>query len=327
MRVFVTRPIPEDGINLLKKRKSIKLDVYEKNEKISSRELLKRVKGVDAILSILTEKIDAEVMDAAGDQLKLIANYAVGFDNIDLEAAKKRDISVTNAPTDEISESVAEHTVALMLAIARRIVESDKYTRAGKYKSWGPKLMLGPDLRGKTIGIIGAGAIGSAVARILYRGFGCKILYHNKSKNPSIEKKYKAVYKSKMELLKHADFVTLHVPLLPSTKHLISTKELKAMKKTAYLINTSRGPVVNELALTKALERNQIAGASLDVFECEPLIDCNPEDTHTLRNLNNVILTPHTASATFATRQSMSRQAALNILALASNKKLPNKIV
>ncbi len=309
---------------MLKKNKRIHLEVYEKDQKIPRRELLRRVKGKDIILSILTEKIDKEVFDAAGDRLKMVANYAVGFDNINLKEAEKRGIIVTNAPSPEVVESVAEHTVALMFALTHRICEGDRFTRAGKYKSWGPKLLLGTDLIGKKVGIIGTGAIGSGVVRRLHDGFGVHILYNDIQRKPKLEKETGAQYRSKMQLLKQADIVSLHVPLLPSTKHLISTKELKAMKKTAYLINTSRGPVVHEKALLKALARGEIAGAGLDVYECEPLIDCDPNDNLELRKMENVVLTPHTASATIETRQAMSRTAAENILAFIKGKTPPN---
>jgi glyoxylate reductase len=325
-KIFITRPIPDEGIKMLKKRKSIKLDIYNKDTKIPRRELLKRVKGADIILSILTEKMDAKVMDAAGPQLKMIANYAVGFDNIDLKAAQQRGIIVTNAPGLEIVESVAEHSIALMFVLLHRIVEADRFTRAGKYKAWGPKLLLGTDIIGKTIGIIGTGRIGTGIVKRLQDGFGVNIIYNDVKRNPKFEKQFKAKYQSKMQLLKKADIVSLHVPLLPSTRHLISTKELKAMKKTALLINTSRGPVVDELALVKALKKNEIGGAGLDVYECEPLIDCNPRDNYSLRRLENVVLTPHTASATIETRQAMSRIAAKNILAYLDGKRIPNKL-
>jgi len=326
-KIFITRDIPDEGIKMLKKRRGIKLDIYNnKGRKIPRTELLKRVKGVDVILSILTEKMNAEVMDMAGPQLKMIANYAVGFNNVDLNAAKKRNIVVTNAPGPEISNTVAEHSIALLFGLAHRIVEVDRFARAGKYKAWGPKMFLGTDVGGKTLGIIGTGRIGMALAKRLHDGFGVKIIYNDIQRNPKCEKQFKAKYRTKMQLLKEADFVSLHVPLLPTTKHLISTKELKAMKKTAFLINTARGPVVHELALIKALKNGEIAGAGLDVYECEPFIDCNPKDIYELRKLNNVIMTPHTASATTETRQAMSRVAATNILAFLDGKRLPNKV-
>ncbi len=326
MKIFITRNIPDEGIKMLKRRKSIKLDIWKEDRPIPRKELLKRVKGADIILSILTEQMDAKVMDAAGPQLKMIANYAVGFNNVDIAAAKERKIIVTNAPAKEVGESVAEHAIAMIFALAHRIVETDDFTRAGKYKSWGPELLLGTDIKGKILGIIGTGRIGEALAKRMYDGFGVKILYNDIERKPKLEKKYKAKYRSKMQLLKEADFVSLHVPLLDSTRHLISTKELKAMKKTAFLINTARGPVVDELALVKALTRGDIAGAGLDVYECEPMIDCNPRDNYELRKLKNVVLTPHTASATIETRQAMSRVVAKNILAFIDGKRVPNKV-
>ncbi|MBU1126326.1 D-glycerate dehydrogenase, partial [Patescibacteria group bacterium] len=258
-KIFITRMIPDEGIKMLKKRKSIDVKIYPEDEIIPRKELLKGVAGADIILSILTDKIDAEVMDAAGPQLKMIANYAVGFNNIDLEEAKKRKIIVTNAPGPEIVESVAEHTVGLILALAHRIVETDDFTRAKKYKGWGPMLLLGTDVYGKTLGVIGTGRIGEGVIKRMYDGFGLKIIYNDIARNANLEKKYKAKYRSKMQLLKEADFVSLHVPLLPSTRHLISTKELRAMKKTVFIVNTSRGPIIDEGALVRALAKGEIA--------------------------------------------------------------------
>ena len=324
--VFVTRQLPDAGLKLLRAQKNIRLNIYEKDKPIPRRELLKRVKGQDIILSILTEKMDEEVFAAAGLQLKMIANYAVGFDNIDLKAAAARSIVVTNTPHPNVSESVAEHAIALIFALAHRLVESDRFTRAGKYHAWGPELLLGTDVIGKTVGIIGTGAIGQAVVRRLYDGFGVKILYHDLARNRELEKRTRARFVSLPTLLKNSDFISLHVPLLPSTRHLISTKELKLMKRTAFLINTARGPVVDELALTKALVRGQIAGAALDVYECEPFIDCNPRDHYTLKDLPNVVLTPHTASATLETRQAMGLVAAKNILAFIAGKQPPNRL-
>ena len=325
-KVFVTRDIPDEGLKMLKKDKHIKLEVYEHDKKIPRSVLKRRVKGADIILSILTEKMDAEIMDAAGPQLKMIANYAVGFNNVDLEAAKKRNVVVTNTPGEEISEAVAEHTVALMFALSKQLIEVDEFTRAGKYRGWGPKMFLGTDLWGKTIGIIGSGRIGSGVVHRLHDGFNMNVLYNDIRKNTKLEKETGAKYRSLTQLLKQSDFVSLHVPMLPSTRHLISTKELKLMKKTAFLINTARGPVVDEKALVRALMKGEIAGAGLDVFECEPLIDCDPNDSLELRKLKNVVLTPHTASATLGARQAMSRTAASNILAFIKGKTPPNMV-
>lgn len=320
IKVFVTRDIPDAGIKILKS-KGYQVKVYPKNKVISRQELLKNVKGVDALLCLLTEKIDQQVFAVAGKKLKIVANYAVGFDNIDLQVAKKNNVYATNTRSPELSESVAEHTIALMFGLAHRIPEANNYTKAGKYHGWGPKLLLGTDIIGKTVGIIGLGSIGRTLTERLAQGFGIKILYNDVKRDKKFEKKYKARYVSKNVLLKNSDFVTLHVPLLKSTRYLIAEKELKLMKPTAFLINTSRGPVVKEIALLKALTKGQIAGAGLDVFECEPLIDCNPKDNYELRKLPNVILTPHTASATIEARQAMSVRAARNIIAAVQGKK------
>lgn len=326
MKLFITRRIPDEGLKLLKQQKGLKIDLYIEDRVIPRAHLLERVKGADIILSILTDKIDKHVMNAAGPQLKMIANYAVGFDNIDLEEAKKRGIVVANAPSEEVTEAVAEHAIALLFALSHRIVESDGFARAGKYHGWGPTLLLGQDVFGKTLGIVGGGRIGSAIARRMHDGFNVKIIYTDIKRNPEMEKQFKATYRTKEQLLKEADFVSLHLPLLPSTRHYISTKELKLMKKSAYLINTARGPIVDEKALTWALVKHQIAGAGLDVFECEPLIDCDPSDTLELRKLSDVILTPHTASATLEARQAMSRVAATNILEYLHGRIPPNAI-
>ncbi len=325
-KVFVTRDIPSDGIEMLKKNKNIDLEIYEKDKKIPRRELLKRAKGKDIILSILTEKIDKKFFDKAGSQLKMVANYAVGFDNIDIKEAKKRKIVITNTPHENVSESVAEHTIVLMFALAHRIVETDKFTRAGKYHSWGPKLLLGTDLFGKTVGIIGTGRIGSGVVKRLHNGFDMKVLYNDINKNKQLEKETGAKFRKLDDLLKQSDFVSIHVPLLKSTRHLISTKQLKLMKETAFIINTARGPIVDETALLHALKNKQIAGAGLDVYECEPLIDCNRRDNLELKKMSNVVLTPHTASATESARQAMSRVAAENIIAFVKGKVPPNKL-
>ena len=323
-KVFVTRHIPDPGIPLLKKA-GFDVEVYDKDKIIPRRVLLKKVKGVDAILSLLTDQVDEKLLKAAGEQLKIVANYAVGFNNIDIESAKKAGVMITNTPGKLISESVAEHTFALMMAITKRIVEGDRFARAGNYDGWSPTLFLGLLLNGKTLGLIGSGRIGTAVA-IRAKAMGMKIIYTDLKKNPQIQKLTKAKFVTKSELLKQADIVSLHVPLLPSTRHLISTKELKKMKKTAYLINTSRGPVVDKKALTIALEKKEIAGAAIDVFECEPAIDCDLSDTHELRKLDNIIMTPHTASAAIEARSEMAELAAENIIAALKWKKPKNLV-
>jgi glyoxylate reductase len=319
LRILVTRRIPDAGLALLRKKRGIVLDVYEVDQIMPRKELLKRINNADILLPLLTDHIDAEVMDAA-PHLQMIANYAVGFDNIDLVAAAKRDITVTNTPAPEVSETVAEHAIALIFALAHRLVESDSFTRAGKYHGWGPQMLLGNDIAGKTLGIIGGGAIGTAIAKRMHDGFGVRILYHDVKRSSVLETAYDASPVSLAKLLKESDFVSVHVPLLPSTHHLMSTAELKLMKKTAFLINTSRGPVIDETALIKALSKQVIGGAGLDVYEHEPDID------PALRKLSNVILTPHTASATHEARNAMSICAAKNILAYLSGKQPENRV-
>ena len=316
-KIFITRQIPEKGINMLKEKG---WDVAVGPEgKISREELLKGVKGVEAILSVLTEKIDGEVMEAAGKQLKIIANYAVGYNNIDVAEAKKRGIMVTNTP-GVLTDAVAEHTVALLFAIAERIVEADRYTRAGKFKAWGPKLLLGADIKGRILGIVGLGRIGSAVAQRMQDGFEVKIIYYDIKRNEELEKKFNIEYRELDDLLKEADFVSLHTALTDETRHLINAERLKIMKPTAYLINTSRGPIVDEKALLEVLKNKTIAGAALDVFENEP------ELTPGLIELENAVLTPHIASATEGTRDKMAEMAANNITAALEGQTPPNLV-
>ncbi len=315
--VVITHPTPGSGIELLKKKKfRIKLSRW--TNPIKRSHLLNFVKGADAVLSHLTEKIDKEFFDSAGDQLKIVANYAVGYDNIDLDQAKKRNVFVTNTPGG-FSVSVAEHTFALMLAISRKVVESDKFIRKGYYQGWRPNLYLGPELEGKKLGIVGVGRIGAKVAQIA-KGFGMKIIYHDVERIPKFERQFRAKYASLNELLEVSDFVSLNVPLLPSTKHLIDREALMKMKKTAYLINTSRGPVIDEQALVNALEKNKIAGAALDVFEFEPKL------TGGIKRLKNIVVTPHIASATYESRDAMSIIACQNIISALKGETPPNLI-
>lgn len=320
-KIFVTRPIPSRGIEMLKARGfEIVVNEAAKDRGATKEEILAGVKGTDALLSVLTEKIDAEIMDAAGGALKVIANYAVGFDNVDVAAAKERGIMVTNTP-GVLTDTVAEHTFALMLAIAHRISEADRFSRAGMYKAWGPELLLGTDLSDKTLGIVGLGRIGSRVAHHAVKGFEMKVLYYDPRQNPDFEKEYEAIYVASVdELLPQCDFVSIHVPLLDSTHHLINEQRLKMMKPTAYLVNTSRGPIVDEKALARALADATIKGAAIDVFEFEP------EITPELKNLDNIILTPHIASATEETRQKMSELAAVNVIEALAGRRPPNLI-
>lgn len=315
--VFVTRPIYNNGIALLKKQKNISLSVGP--DPISRSELKKRVVGVDAILSLLTERIDEEIIHAAGPQLKIIANYATGYDNVDLAAAKKAGVIVTNTPQVS-ADSVAEFAVALLFSLARRVPEANTFAKHQKYTHWDPMLFVGPLLKNKTVGIVGLGNIGKRAGEML-AGMGMNVIYYDLHKHPDFDKKYKAKKVSLQALLKQSDVVSLHTPLLPSTRHLISTTELRLMKSSALLINTSRGPVVDESALLTALEKKQIAGAALDVFECEPKIGCTAKNSTRFKKLENCILTPHIASATVETREAMADIAARNVLAVLSNKK------
>lgn len=312
-RIFVTRHIPSPGLELLKALSNAKLEVYEEDRIIPRDELLSRVSGADILVSILTDKIDAEVFDAAGSQLKMVANYAVGFDNVDVAEAKRRGIIVTNAPAKEVNESVAEHAIALIFALAHRIAETDRFTREGKYHGWGPELLLGTDIAGKTLGIIGGGAIGSGIAKRMKDGFGLTILYNDIKPNPKFEAEFGASFRTKEALLQESDIVSLHVPLLPSTTHLIDATALAMMKPTAFLINTARGPVIDTAALVEALEKGKLGGAGLDVYEGEPDLAPDPKVAERLKALKNVVLTPHTASATVVTRSAMSRQVVKNI--------------
>ncbi len=312
-KIFITRRIPNAGIKLLEKQKNFQVEISPHNRVLKPKELLEKVKGVDAMLCLLTDKIDGKVMDSAGKQLKIIANYAVGYNNIDVEAASGRNIMVTNTP-GVLTDTVAEHAIGLILAIAQRIPEADKFTRAGKYKAWEPMLLLGTDLKEKILGIIGMGRIGQRVSEIMSRGFGMNIVYSDKFKNS----KYKKV--SLKKLLKISDVISVHVPLIPETHHLIGKSELKSMKPSAYLINTSRGPVINEKALVRALKKKQIKGAALDVFEKEPKLAPG------LAKLDNIILTPHIASASIETREKMSIMASKNIINALSGKKPKNLV-
>lgn len=319
-RIFVTRQIPGPGLSTLHDH-GYDVDIYEKDEIIPRKELLARVKGADAILSLLTDQIDDAVFKAAGKQLKVVGNYAVGFDNIDLIAAKKRGIVVTNTPVAEMTETVAEFAITLMLGVARRTREADLFTREKKYEGWSPSLFLGQDLKGKTLGIVGAGRIGSRVAEIARNGFGMSLCYASRSANPDLSHRLSAVFLPLDQLLQRADIISLHVPLGPDTHHLISTEQFSMMKKEAILINTSRGPVVDEKALLRALRTNRIAGAGIDVYEAEPSIDADPTDRLELRNMPSVLMTPHIASATIQTREAMGRLAAANIVAVLSGEK------
>lgn len=301
--VFLTKNIPMQEMQLLK-RQGYKIFV--------GGNVFKKGKGAHGLLCLLTDVIDEKVMDVIGPQLKVISNMAAGLDNIDLVAAKKRRIIVTNTP-GVLTQAVAEHTVALILGIARRLAEADRFVRAGKFKGWDPELFLGTELRGKVLGLVGHGRIGCRVAAILQQGFQMKALYYDVIRDLQKEEQCGLSYRNLEDLLKEADFVSLHVPLVNSTRHLIGQKELRMMKPCSFLINTSRGQVVDEQSLVHALKEKRVQGAALDVFEQEPRL------TPGLAKLENVLLTPHIGSATYETREKMAELAAKNIIEALQN--------
>ncbi|MEX2701472.1 MAG: glyoxylate reductase [Candidatus Baldrarchaeota archaeon] len=319
-KVFVTREIPEKGLNVILERFNAK--VWREYTPPPKEVIIEEAKDVDALVTLLTDKIDKEVLDAAKN-LKIIAQYAVGYDNIDVEECTRRGIYVTNTP-EVLTEATADFTWALILAVARRVVEADKFVRSGEWEKsrtgWHPKMLLGTDIHGKTLGIIGLGRIGTAVARRA-KGFNMKIIYYSRSRKENIEKELGLKYVDLNTLLREADFVSIHVPLTEETYHMIGERELKLMKNTAFLINTSRGKVIDEKALYKALKEKWIAGAALDVFEEEPTPANNP-----LLELENIVVAPHIASATHETRSRMAEMVAQNLIAYFEGKIPPNLV-
>ncbi|MBA3389107.1 MAG: D-glycerate dehydrogenase [Rubrobacter sp.] len=305
-KVLVTREVPASGLRVLES-----FDVTVLHERPPERdELLDAVRDASGILSTATEKVDGEVMDAAGESLKVVANMAVGYDNVDVEEAAERGVLVTNTP-GVLDETTADVAFMLLLAAARRLGEGERLLRAGRWEWWGPKQLLGQDVWGKKLGIIGFGRIGQSVARRA-KGFGMEILYHNRSRNPEVEKELDARYLELDELLETADFISIHTPLTGETRHLIGAEEFEKMKPEAILVNTSRGPVVDEAALADALENRRIFAAGLDVYEAEP--DVHPK----LLDLENAVLAPHIGSASVQTRDRMAVLAAENIVAVLS---------
>lgn len=309
-RIFITRSLPGLAIDELRKAfGDASVEVFKEERVIRRDELLQGVHGANALLPILTESIDAEVMDAAGPQLKIIANYAVGYNNIDVDAATERKIIVTNTP-GVLTETTADLAWALILGATRRTGEGERFLRAGKWDAWAPQLLLGPDVYGKTLGIFGMGRIGEAVARRA-QGFDMPTLYANRNrKPPEVERELNATYVDKKTLLAQSDILSLHCPLTAETQHSFGTPEFATMKKTAVFINTTRGPVVDEAALAKALRTGEIAAAGLDVYENEPAV--HPE----LLKCENAVLLPHMGSGTFETRGKMAEIAAQNITAV-----------
>lgn len=319
-RIFVTRKIPEMGIQKLLD-KGYEVDISPKSRPLSKKEIIKFLnkKSYDGVLSMLTDTIDKEVFEKVSS-VKIFANYAVGFNNIDIEEARKRNIVVTNTPGGS-TESVAEHTFALLLALTRRITEGDQFMYKGKFTGFDPMLLWGDEIGGKTLGIIGTGRIGGRVAEMAKKGFGMKIIYHDVVRNSQIENELGTVYMPTIEeVLKNADIVSLHVPLMPSTHHLMNRERLAMMKKSAYLINTSRGPVVDEIALAEVMRNGGIRGAGLDVFEFEPKIE------RSIRKLPNVVVSPHVASATPEARIDMAKMSADNLIDFFEGRKPRNKI-
>lgn len=314
-KVFVTRIIPQEGLEML--RKECHVEVFPLDRPITREELLEAVKDKDGLLCLLSDRVDKEVMEA-GRNLRVISNYAVGYDNIDIEEATKRGIIVTNTP-GVLTEATAEMAWALLFSVSRRIVEGDRLVRSGGFKGWAPMLLLGSGASGKTLGIVGAGRIGQAMA-LKSRGFEMKVLYFARSRKETLERELGAEKAGLHNLLRESDFVSIHLPLTPETHHLIGAKELGLMKKTAYLINTARGPIIDEKALVKALRKGTIAGAGLDVYEEEPRLAPG------LAGLDNVVLAPHLGSATTETRRNMAVMAAEDLLAVLKGERAKNVV-
>lgn len=315
MKVFITYRIPEAG--LAKLRDQVDLQVNEEERFLSKEELIERMGGIEGLGCVL-QKVDKELMDAA-KELKIIANFGVGYNNIDVDYATSKGIMVTNTP-GVLTETTADMTWAILMAVARRVVEADHFTRSGQWTQPKPDLLLGSDVHGKVLGIIGLGRIGQAVARRAI-GFGMTILYHDVQRAaPAVEQSCKATYTELDTLVEASDFVTLHVPLMEATHHLMDTRRLSRMKRSAFLVNASRGAVVDEKALVKALQERRIAGAALDVYEEEPHL------SQGLTDLDNVVLMPHLGSATRDTRDAMAELVADNLLAAAAGQTPPNLV-
>lgn len=316
-RVYVSRKIPDQAMAIV--RQVADVASWDREDLVVPRDVLMRAApDVDGILSLLTDRIDVELMDAA-PRLRVVSNFAVGFDNIDVPAATKRGIVVTNTP-EVLTETVADFAFCLMLAAGRRLVEADTYTRAGKWKTWEPMLLAGQDLFRATLGLIGLGRIGSAVARRA-RGFEMRVLYYDVVRREDLEQTLGIEFCAVEEVLRAADVISVHVPLMDSTRHLIGREQFNLMKKTAVFVNTSRGPIVDHNALTEALANRQIFAAGIDVFEREPV----PRDDPLLK-LDNVVVAPHIASASVPTRIRMATLAAENLVAVLQGKTPPNPV-
>ncbi|MGB4263207.1 MAG: D-glycerate dehydrogenase [Fervidobacterium sp.] len=316
MKVFVTYEIPDSGLKML--REKFELDVYTGEEFLTKEEMIERARKADAMVAHLRDPIDAQFIQSL-EKMKIIADYAVGYNNIDVQAATERGIYVTHTP-GVLTEATADIAFALILAVARRIVESDRFVRDGKFVGWKPKLVLGYDLYGKTLGIVGMGRIGQAVARRAL-GFGMNIVYHNRNRLPQeLETEFNAKYLSLDELISTSDFISLHTPLTKETFHMIDAEKISHMKPNAIIVNTARGPVIDEQALYEALKARKIAGAGFDVYENEPKL------TPGLEKLDNVVLLPHIGSATYETREKMSQIVAINIIEALEGRIPPNLV-
>ena len=316
-KVYVTREIPDSGLKMI--REHFDAEVWPEYGPPPQEVIIEKVGNVDAIVSLLSDKIDAEVFGAAR-KLKIVAQMAVGFDNIDVKLATKIGIHVTNTP-EVLTETTADFAWALLMAVARRVVEADRYVRTGKWKvSWHPSMLLGRDIHGATMGIVGAGRIGSAVAKRA-KGFNMKILYYDVVPRPGLEKELGAKNVDLDTLFKESDFISVHVPLTNQTHHMINEEKLRLMKKTAHLINNSRGAVIDETALCRALKEEWIAGAGLDVYEREPTQLNNP-----LLKFDNVVLAPHISSSSHETRSRMAKMVAENLIAFFEGTTPPNLV-
>lgn len=319
MKILVTRKVPGSALARLSEGNEVIVSQFDRG--LTPQEIVEMGKGADAVLTLLTDKWTGELMDQVGSSLKIISNYAVGFDNVDVKAASERGILVCNTPSDEVSEAVAEFAWTLLLALSRRMVEAEDFARKGAYRGWEPDIFLGRDVYKKTLGIVGLGRIGSMVARRA-KGFNMHVLYTGRDSDSDSdrERELGVEYRKLDELLAESDYVTLHVPLTLETTHLINSDTLAKMKQGSYLINTARGGVVDEHALVGALRNGHLAGAALDVHENEPSM--NPE----LMQMENAILTPHIASATVEVREKMTEQAVTAILKTLSGEKPDNLV-
>ena len=315
-KIFLSRIIPDAGIDLLK-NSEFEVEIHYKDKPLSPEELRNQVKDVHGLICLLDDKIDTALIDSAPN-LEVISNMAVGYNNIDTAYAKSKGIKVCNTP-GILTQSTAELAWALLFAIARRIPESDMFMREGKFTGWMPMLMLGGDIKGQTLGVIGTGRIGTAFA-LMSKGFNMRILYNGKA-NSALDKELNAENVTMDTLIRESDFISLHVPLRPENHHLIAKREFDMMKPTAYLINTARGPVVDEKELVRVLKEKRIAGAALDVYENEPGLSPG------LIDLDNVVLTPHTGSATVPVRNTLAIMAVENCLRILRGKEGENQVV